>query len=157
MNIKLRRSSLLLKIKPSPPEYLASFLSTWRFSQKAIRLNSSCAGFKIRLIKYYYFGRRYSIFGIVARQRDAHLRNSWLDYRPEKQIISSGPRPDALYNHPTLLLNPLNAKLNPICHLLSSLEAHPIVHVSRIKVNGHMCSFSGVKRPRRKDEHSSHI
>ena len=37
------------------------------------------------------------------------------------------------------LLNPLNAELNPICHLLALLGAHPILHVSRIRVN------SGVK------------
>jgi hypothetical protein len=33
------------------------------------------------------------------------------------------------------LINPLNAKLNPICHLLALLEAHNILHVSRIRVN----------------------
>jgi len=32
------------------------------------------------------------------------------------------------------LFNPLNAKLNPICHLLALLGAHPIFHVSRIRV-----------------------
>jgi hypothetical protein len=32
-------------------------------------------------------------------------------------------------------LNPLDAKLNPICHLLALLRAHPILHVSRIRVN----------------------
>jgi len=32
-------------------------------------------------------------------------------------------------------LNPLNAKLNPISHLLAVLGAHPILHVSRIRVN----------------------
>jgi hypothetical protein len=31
-------------------------------------------------------------------------------------------------------LNPLNAGLNPICHLLALLGAHPILHVSRIRV-----------------------
>jgi len=31
--------------------------------------------------------------------------------------------------------NPLNAEVNPICHLLALLGAHPILHVSRIKVN----------------------
>jgi hypothetical protein len=42
--------------------------------------------------------------------------------------------------HPTLLtlayceINPLNAKLNLICHLLALLGAHHIIHVSRIKV-----------------------
>jgi len=30
--------------------------------------------------------------------------------------------------------NPLNAKLNPICHLLALLGAHHIFHVSRIRV-----------------------
>jgi len=32
-------------------------------------------------------------------------------------------------------INHLNAELNPICHLLALLEAHHIVHVSRIRVN----------------------
>ena len=32
-------------------------------------------------------------------------------------------------------LNPLNAELNPICHLLASLGAHHFLHVSRIRVN----------------------
>jgi hypothetical protein len=32
-------------------------------------------------------------------------------------------------------INPLNAELNPICHLLALLEAHQILHVSRIRVN----------------------
>ena len=34
-----------------------------------------------------------------------------------------------------MLLNPLNAELNPICHLLALLGAHHILHVSRIRVN----------------------
>jgi len=33
------------------------------------------------------------------------------------------------------MFNPLNAKLNPICHLLALLGAHPILHISRIRVN----------------------
>ena len=32
-------------------------------------------------------------------------------------------------------INPLNAKLNSICHLLALLGAHHILHVSRIRVN----------------------
>jgi len=31
--------------------------------------------------------------------------------------------------------NPLNAELNPICHLLALLGAHHILHVSRVRVN----------------------
>jgi len=34
-----------------------------------------------------------------------------------------------------LKINLLNAKLNPICHLLALVEAHPILHVSRVRVN----------------------
>jgi len=30
--------------------------------------------------------------------------------------------------------SPLNAELNPICHLLALLGAHHILHVSRIRV-----------------------
>jgi hypothetical protein len=32
-------------------------------------------------------------------------------------------------------VKPLNAELNPICHLLALLGAHHILHVSRIRVN----------------------
>jgi hypothetical protein len=33
------------------------------------------------------------------------------------------------------LVNPLNAELNPICHLLALLGAYLIFHVSMIRVN----------------------
>jgi len=36
--------------------------------------------------------------------------------------------------HEPMYINPLNAELNPICHLLALLGAHPIFHVSRIRV-----------------------
>ena len=32
-------------------------------------------------------------------------------------------------------INPLNARLNTICHLLALLGAHHILHVSRVRVN----------------------
>jgi hypothetical protein len=35
----------------------------------------------------------------------------------------------------TEAINPLNAELNPICHLMALLGAHHIFHVSRIRVN----------------------
>jgi hypothetical protein len=34
-----------------------------------------------------------------------------------------------------ILFNPLNAELNPICHLLALVGPHHILHVSRIRVN----------------------
>jgi len=33
------------------------------------------------------------------------------------------------------IINPSNAELNPICHLLVLLGTHHILHVSRIRVN----------------------
>jgi len=33
------------------------------------------------------------------------------------------------------LFNPLNAELNPICHMLSLLGAHHIFHISELRVN----------------------
>jgi hypothetical protein len=44
----------------------------------------------------------------------------------------------------SLHFNPLNAKLNPICHLLALLGAHHILHVSRVRVkilNSHTKTF----------------
>jgi len=41
----------------------------------------------------------------------------------------------ALYIGRTVL-NPINAKLNPICPLLALLGVHHILHVSRIRVKG---------------------
>jgi hypothetical protein len=38
-------------------------------------------------------------------------------------------------------INPLNAKVNPICHLLALLGAHHILHVSRIRVNTHARAY----------------
>jgi len=37
-------------------------------------------------------------------------------------------------------INPLNAELNPICHLLALLGAHNILHISRMRVNGKVSS-----------------
>ena len=39
------------------------------------------------------------------------------------------------------MINPLNAELNPICHLLALLRAHHILHVSRIRVKGAELAF----------------
>jgi len=38
-------------------------------------------------------------------------------------------------NTTNISINTLNAELNPICHLLALLGSHPILHVSRIRVN----------------------
>jgi len=39
------------------------------------------------------------------------------------------------------IINPLNAELNPICHLLALLGAHHILHVSRTRVKARLLSL----------------
>jgi hypothetical protein len=45
------------------------------------------------------------------------------------------------------LINPLNAELNPICHLLTLLGAHPILHVGRVRVKNMGNFTSLLNRP----------
>jgi hypothetical protein len=52
--------------------------------------------------------------------RSLHRSKFWVSDPTEQQLCH---------------FNPLNAQLNPICHLLALLAAHPILHVSRIRVN----------------------
>ena len=66
-----------------------------------------------------------------------YVCSSWLHYLTITIIYSQRQSLEAL----TLYLqtqgsriNPLNAELNPICHLLALLWAHHILHVSRIRV-----------------------
>jgi hypothetical protein len=40
-----------------------------------------------------------------------------------------------VFAYPFVAINPLNAELNPICHLLALLGAHLILHISRIRVS----------------------
>jgi len=42
---------------------------------------------------------------------------------------------DKVCESEAVLVNPLNAELNPICHLLALFIAHHIFHVSKIRVN----------------------
>jgi hypothetical protein len=44
--------------------------------------------------------------------------------------------------------NPLNAELNSIFHLLVLLGAHPILHISRIRVNGQCAKMHGPTNPK---------
>ena len=46
-----------------------------------------------------------------------------------------------MYCEHSRLVNPLNAELNPICHLLALLGGATIVVVSRLRVNGTKCDF----------------
>jgi hypothetical protein len=58
-----------------------------------------------------------------------------------------------LYGIPSMPLsitNPLNAMLNPICHLLALLGAHHILHISRIRVKEQKLNFEKFRKPENK-------
>ena len=65
----------------------------------------------------------YNFYGIDGK--DCPLYHSYMDNRYSRT---------AIYND-SGNINPLNAELNLICHLLALLGAHPILHISRIRVN----------------------
>jgi len=85
-----------------------------------------------------------------ARRRDLYLTTHNTHNRQTSMppvgfepTISAGERPQTYAldrvatgtdNYPVCCFNPLNIELNPICHLLALLGAHPILHVSRIRV-----------------------
>jgi hypothetical protein len=65
-------------------------------------------------------------YAVCEEGRDKKLRCSMmLQQRPVLDMILSQ----------FSAVNPLNAELNPICHLLALLGAPHILHVSRIRVN----------------------
>jgi hypothetical protein len=50
--------------------------------------------------------------------------------------LSHSQQSTVRYQSSTCELNPLNAKLNPVCYFMALLGALPILHVSRIRVKG---------------------
>jgi len=52
-----------------------------------------------------------------------------------------------------IFINPLNAELNPICHLLALLGAHHILHVSGIRVKDKLYRLLPLLELRNKNEH----
>ena len=58
-----------------------------------------------------------------------------LRHGKEKKLKKQSSCSDATSNPPATYFNPLNAELNPICHLLALLGVHHFLHVSRIRVN----------------------
>jgi len=82
---------------------------------------------------------------------EAHPASYTLDTRSFPDINRSGRG----VNHPPSSraeVNPLNAELNPTCHLLAFFGAHHILHISRIRVkervelhlNTLLCAFMAV-------------
>jgi hypothetical protein len=58
-----------------------------------------------------------------------------LPTRTHNSISSAHSSQHSLPYRPTINITPLNAELNPICHLLALLGGATIVVVSRLRVN----------------------
>jgi hypothetical protein len=76
-------------------------------------------------------GRRKSVSCISRQHFRAGITTSGLIHG-EGKIFSLLRVQTSFGAHP--VINPLNAKLNPICYLLALLGAHHFLHVSRIRV-----------------------
>jgi len=66
------------------------------------------------------------------------LSRRTIEYKPvtlHKRVLKFSSWFVRLFALSELLFNPLNAELNPICHLLALLGTHHILHISRIRVN----------------------
>jgi len=64
-----------------------------------------------------------------------HTRNTATCSEPSVPlIVEIIPTHDNILVGVIPILNPLNAELNPICHLLALLGAHHIFHVSGLRV-----------------------
>ena len=65
----------------------------------------------------------------------------------ENQIwtVKTNKELDKLIKHKNIInyINPLNTELNPICHLLALVGAHPILYISRIRVKAQRLSWFG--------------
>ena len=59
----------------------------------------------------------------------------------------NGPAAVCLSGQHFVLISPLNAELNPICHLRALLGAHHILHVSRIRVKEHFNPLNAELNP----------
>jgi len=76
-----------------------------------------------------------------AKTEPFHILSNRVPYNPNRWTLCRLSYWQRTSVHRTLvrrmhLINPLNAELNPTCHLLALLGAHHILHVSRIRVKG---------------------
>jgi hypothetical protein len=92
-------------------------LESW---SKNAREEENCACLKV-LCRIYEFVRRVLQNSSFQLDIDLKLKCVIISFAYSKRV-------------PLSVKSPLNAKLNLICHLLALLGAHPILHVSRIRV-----------------------
>ena len=81
--------------------------------------------FKYKIVSILYSITLLTIFWIFT----ALCMVTWHKSGGRCSDVTQGNQDDCNY------FNTLNGEINPICHLLALLGAHPILHVSRIRVN----------------------
>ena len=89
---------------------------------------------------YYYNSLRNSIVKNYNRLRYNIVLTCNLLLAFSKKSLPPYPRQTRLYDVTNdCNINPSNAELDPICHLLAFLGAHHILHVCRTRVKKHHC------------------
>ena len=136
-------------VRCSRPSVVVNY--TWRTISEKVHL------LQLRsihiILKYYYFS--YFIRIKVYTQKVCNLvhffhcstsrENCYTDCTPKKDrkctynVTWRCIRLTIVAMEKRLCINPLNAELNPICHLLALLGAHHILHVSRLRVKYSEC------------------
>jgi hypothetical protein len=88
----------------------------------------------------------------------SHLRQEYLNRWKANNGYNHLPcRAEEFQAMSRMKINPLNVKLNPICHLLALLEAHHILHVSRIRVKVAVVLLTGFTTPTAHISHNGRI
>jgi hypothetical protein len=92
--------------------------STVATAHSSVSLYSHSAVYRVLILKFTFFN--------VSNKYPPNISNG--NYIPILDLLR---------------INPSKAELNPICHLLALVEAHHILHVSRIRVTTemHNCWF----------------
>jgi len=87
------------------------------------------------LVHYALFQYSYQMHIFIFSTRFYHISPTCFSvlYIPSAERTSNYLHPNAFRKRIRTVINPLNAELNPICHLLALLGAHPVFHVSKIR------------------------
>jgi len=109
---------------------------------RATRLESGMANWGLSCVFYHNYTQWvthiFNISSSINLQNEFRLhvlyglRWAWVAQSVVTRLRAGRPRDHG--SIPGRCINPLNAELNPICHLLALLGAHHILHVSRIRV-----------------------
>ena len=125
-------------VRPQTGKLYTKKVNTWKW-EGHVRFNTSKDG-DIKYREVWLFLRCKK--GVMApRVQRCPSRSVWqkiIPQLPKRSVVTLATRKYGqfvcLHSFLYVSFNPLNAELNPICHLLAFLGAHHFLHVSRIRV-----------------------